>query len=141
MYYVKAYSASCELQASNKFDSSSLQRSTCVKTKSDNKSDDKTTRNRQEQGMEAQEQKDKAAPSAGKKQQKTSKEVFFSVLPDKYEPLIEEVEEEKEETPEEKRKRKEEKKRRKKKKYKKCRKVRTGMEKFLYKVKLLNQGL
>ncbi|XP_028999105.1 required for drug-induced death protein 1 [Betta splendens] len=62
------------------------------------------------------------ASSAVRKQQKTSKDVFFSILPDKYEPLIEEVEEDREETAEQKRKRKEEKKRRKKKKYKKYRK-------------------
>lgn len=73
--------------------------------------------------MGAQEKEEDSAPSPGKKQQKTSKEVFFSVLPDKYEPLIEEEEEaEEEETPEERSKRKEEKKRKKKKKYKKYRK-------------------
>ncbi|XP_044200372.1 uncharacterized protein C1orf115 homolog [Thunnus albacares] len=71
--------------------------------------------------MGAQEGEDAAQP-AGKTRQKTSKEVYFSVLPDKYEPLIEEVEEEREETPEERKKRKEEKKRKKKKKYKKYRK-------------------
>ncbi|XP_071335741.1 required for drug-induced death protein 1-like [Trachinotus anak] len=71
--------------------------------------------------MGAQEKEEEVAPPAGKKQ-KTSKEVYFSVLPDRYEPLIEEVEEEREETLEEKRKRKEEKKRKKKKKYKKYRK-------------------
>ncbi|CAK6982705.1 uncharacterized protein C1orf115 homolog [Scomber scombrus] len=69
---------------------------------------------------------DDSAPPAGKTRQKTSKEVYFSVLPDKYEPLIEEEEEdeeeEREETPEERKKRKEEKKRKKKKKYKKYRK-------------------
>ncbi|XP_026205746.1 uncharacterized protein C1orf115 homolog [Anabas testudineus] len=81
-----------------------------------------TATDKRGRGMGEQEQKDKAAPSAGKKQQKTSKEVFFSVLPDKYEPLIEELEEEKEETAEERRKRKEEKKRKKKKKFKKYRK-------------------
>ncbi|KAM7365826.1 hypothetical protein PAMP_016728 [Pampus punctatissimus] len=63
-----------------------------------------------------------AAPPAEKTHQKTSKEVFFSVLPDKYEPLIEEVEEETEETEEERKRRKEEKKSKKKKKYKKYRK-------------------
>nr|XP_046237867.1 uncharacterized protein C1orf115-like [Scatophagus argus] len=75
--------------------------------------------------MGAQDKKDEedVAPSARKKQQKTSKEVHFSVLPDRYEPLIEEEEEEEEEeTAEERRQRKEEKKRRKKKKYKKYRK-------------------
>ncbi|XP_068612496.1 uncharacterized protein C1orf115 homolog [Brachionichthys hirsutus] len=71
--------------------------------------------------MEAQEKEGEAAPPAGKKQQKTSKEVFFSVLPDQYEPLIEEVDE-REEAPEERRKRKEERKRKKKQKYKKYRK-------------------
>lgn len=75
--------------------------------------------------MGAQDQEDStAAPPARKKPQKTSKEVQFAVLPDKYEPLIEEVEEEEEqETEEERRKRKEEKKSRKKRKYKKYRKV------------------
>uniref|UniRef100_A0A7N8X2K4 Uncharacterized protein n=1 Tax=Mastacembelus armatus TaxID=205130 RepID=A0A7N8X2K4_9TELE len=82
--------------------------------------------------MGAQEQKDEAASSVQKKQQKTSKEVYFSVLPNIYEPLIEEEEEEREETAEEKRKRKEEKKAKKKHKYKKYRKVRTGANKFLY---------
>lgn len=71
--------------------------------------------------MGAQEQEEDAAPSAEKKHQKTSKEVYFSVLPDRYEPLIEEAEEE---TPEERRRRKEEKKRKKKKRYKKYKKVR-----------------
>ncbi|XP_040887963.1 uncharacterized protein C1orf115-like [Toxotes jaculatrix] len=72
--------------------------------------------------MGAQEKtEEEAAPPAGKKQ-KTSKEIYFSVLPDRYEPLIEEVEEEREETPEERRKRKEEEKKRKKRKYKKYRK-------------------
>ncbi|KAK2857159.1 hypothetical protein Q5P01_005894 [Channa striata] len=71
--------------------------------------------------MGAQGKTDEAPLPGGKKQQKTSKEVFFSVLPDKYEPLIEEVEE-KEETPDERRKRKEEKKKKKKKKLKKYRK-------------------
>ncbi|XP_018516874.1 uncharacterized protein C1orf115 [Lates calcarifer] len=72
--------------------------------------------------MGAQEKKEEVAAPPGGKKQKTSKEVYFSVLPDRYEPLIEEVEEEREETPEERRKRKEEKKRKKKKKYKKYRK-------------------
>ncbi|XP_034467459.1 uncharacterized protein C1orf115 homolog [Hippoglossus hippoglossus] len=66
------------------------------------------------------EEEEGAASPLGKKQ-KSSKEVYFSVLPDKYEPLIEEAEEERE-TPEERRKRKEEKKRKKKRKYKKYRK-------------------
>ncbi len=75
--------------------------------------------------MGAQEKED-AAPPTGKKQ-KTSKEVYFSILPDKYEPLIEEFEEEGEETPEERRRRKEEKKRKKKQQYKKYRKVRRNL--------------
>ncbi|CAB1425384.1 unnamed protein product [Pleuronectes platessa] len=78
----------------------------------------------EEGGMGQQEEKKKeeeeegAASPPGKKQ-KSSKEVYFSVLPDKYEPLIEEEERE---TPEERRKRKEEKKRKKQRKYKKYRK-------------------
>ncbi|XP_041834828.1 uncharacterized protein C1orf115 homolog [Melanotaenia boesemani] len=64
-------------------------------------------------------QEEAGAPSAGKKQQKSSKEVYFCVLPDKYEPLIEE---EREETEEERKKRKEEKKNKRKKRYKKYRK-------------------
>lgn len=77
--------------------------------------------------MGAQDQEDSAAaakaPLARRKPQRTSKEVQFAVLPDKYEPLIEEVEEEEEqETEEERRRRKEEKKRRKKRQYKKYRK-------------------
>lgn len=71
--------------------------------------------------MEAQEKEEDASSLAGKKQQKTSKEVYFCILPDKYEPLIEEVEE-REETPEERSKRKEEKRKKKKQKYKKYRK-------------------
>lgn len=78
--------------------------------------------------MGAQDQEDSAAaaktPPARRKPQRTSKEVQFAVLPDKYEPLIEEVEEEEQETEEERRRRKEEKKRRKKRRYKKYRKVR-----------------
>lgn len=62
--------------------------------------------------------------TAGK--QKCSKEVYFAFLPEKYEPLIEELEEEIEESAEEKKKRKEEKKRKKKQRYKKYRKVRGG---------------
>lgn len=64
-----------------------------------------------------------AAPQARKKPHRTSKEVQFAVLPDKYEPLIEDVEEEEQETEEERRRRKEEKKSRKKRRYKKYRKV------------------
>ncbi|XP_047211775.1 protein PXR1-like [Girardinichthys multiradiatus] len=71
--------------------------------------------------MGAQEQEEAEAPLEGKKQQKTSKEVYFCVLPDKYEPLIEESEE-RDETEEERRRRKEEKKRKRKKRCKKCRK-------------------
>ncbi|KAM4711361.1 uncharacterized protein FYW61_021793 [Anableps anableps] len=71
--------------------------------------------------MGAQEQEEAAAPAEGKKQQKTSKEVYFCVLPDKYEPLIEESEE-REDTEEGRRRRKEEKKRKRKKRCKKCRK-------------------
>lgn len=79
--------------------------------------------------MGAQDQEDSSAtaeaPLARRKPQRTSREVQFAVLPDKYEPLIEEVEEEEEqETEEERRRRKEEKKRRKKRRYKKYRKVR-----------------
>lgn len=70
--------------------------------------------------MGAQEQEEDAAPPADRRPQKRSKEVYFSVLPDRYEPLIEEVEEE---TEEERRNRKEEKKRKKKRRYKKYRKV------------------
>ncbi|XP_008323580.1 uncharacterized protein C1orf115 [Cynoglossus semilaevis] len=51
-------------------------------------------------------------PAAGVKKQKSSKEVYFSVLPDRYVPLIEEEEEEH-------RRRKKEKKKRKQKKWKK----------------------
>lgn len=75
--------------------------------------------------MGAQEKEEDAAP-AGRKPQKTSKEVYFSVLPDRYEPLIEEAEEEREETAEERRRRKEEKRKKKKQRYKKYRKVRKG---------------
>lgn len=74
--------------------------------------------------MGAQEQEEEArAPLEGKKQQKTSKDVYFCVLPDKYEPLIEESEE-RDEAEEERRRRKEEKKGKRKKRCKKCRKVR-----------------
>ncbi|KAF7644569.1 hypothetical protein LDENG_00219700 [Lucifuga dentata] len=73
--------------------------------------------------MGAQEQEEDEAPSARKRPNKTSKEVYFSVLPDKYEPLIEEAEEEeREETLHERRRRKEEKRRKKKEKHKKYRK-------------------
>lgn len=69
--------------------------------------------------MGAHEEEEDEAPSARKR--RTQKDVHFSILPDKYEPLIEE--EEQEETPQERRRRKE-KKRKKKEKYKKYRKVR-----------------
>lgn len=69
--------------------------------------------------MGAEEQGDAGAPLEGKKAQKTSKDVYFCVLPDKYEPLIEESEE----AEEERRRRKEEKKVKRKKRCKKCRKV------------------
>lgn len=81
----------------------------------------------EERGMGAQEKEEDTAPLAGKKQQKTSKEVYFCILPDKYEPLIEEVEDEREETPEERSKRKDEKREKKKQKYKKYRKVRRNL--------------
>ncbi|KAK5847429.1 hypothetical protein PBY51_016554 [Eleginops maclovinus] len=65
-------------------------------------------------------QEEETAPQTeAKKKKQTSKEVCFSVLPDRYEPLIEEEEEE---TQQEKRNRKEENKRRKNKRYKKFRK-------------------
>lgn len=76
-------------------------------------------------GMGAQEQEEDAAPPAERRPQKSSKEVYFSVLPDRYEPLIEEVEEE---TEEERRNRKEEKKRKKKRRYKNYRKVGEGRD-------------
>lgn len=72
--------------------------------------------------MGAQAKKEATGSTAGK--QKCSKEVYFSILPDRYEPLIEEVEQDIEESAEEKKKRKEEKKRKKKQRYKKYRKVR-----------------
>lgn len=78
----------------------------------------------QDRGMGAQVKKEGTAGTAGKP--KCSKEVYFAILPDKYEPLIEELEEEIEESAEEKKKRKEEKKRKKKQRYKKYRKVRGG---------------
>ncbi|XP_028255656.1 uncharacterized protein C1orf115-like [Parambassis ranga] len=56
---------------------------------------------------------------AARRPHKTCREVYFSVLPDKYEPLSEEEEEE---TVEERRRRKEEKKRKKKRRYKRYRK-------------------
>ncbi|XP_070813804.1 required for drug-induced death protein 1 isoform X1 [Chaetodon trifascialis] len=100
-----------------KSDSSSLQRSSRLKT--EEKKTELSPTDEEQRGMGAQEKEEDAAPSREKKQQKTSKEVYFSVLPDRYEPLIEEVEEE---APEERRRRKEEKKRKKKQRYKKYRK-------------------
>lgn len=76
----------------------------------------------QDGGMGAQVKKE---GTAGTKQ-KCSKEVYFAILPDKYEPLIEELDEEIEESAEERKKRKEEKKKKKKQRYKKYRKVRGG---------------
>ncbi|XP_060923305.1 required for drug-induced death protein 1-like [Limanda limanda] len=95
-------------------------RSLCLEPGADSR---RRSRAEEERGMGQQEEKKKeeeegAASPLGKKQ-KSSKEVYFSVLPDKYEPLIEEEERE---TPEERRKRKEEKKKKKKRKYKKYRK-------------------
>lgn len=57
-------------------------------------------------------------------QRRTSKQVYFSILPDKYEPLIEEGGGE--EAAEERRKRMEEKRKKKKLKYKKYKKVKTA---------------
>ncbi|TNM94086.1 uncharacterized protein C1orf115-like [Takifugu rubripes] len=102
-------------------DSSSLQSSSCQTTR---RSEDKPEERRgavEEDGrMGAQTKKEAAGSTASK--QKCSKEVYFSILPDRYEPLIEEVEQDIEESAEEKRKRKEEKKRKKKQRYKKYRK-------------------
>lgn len=67
-------------------------------------------------GVQPEEEK---STNASKSSQKTSKDVHFCLLPDKYEPLVEEQDEEE---PEEKRRRKEEKKRKKKIRYKKYRK-------------------
>lgn len=75
--------------------------------------------------MGVQEQRNGSILLAGTKQ--SSKEVYFCILPDKYEPLIEEVEERKE-TEEERRKRKDEKKQKRKKRCKKYRKVRWNSE-------------
>ncbi|XP_072235242.1 required for drug-induced death protein 1 [Leuresthes tenuis] len=87
--------------------------------------------------MGAQEQEEDGAPSGGKKPQKTSKEVYFCVLPDKYEPLIEE--EERDETAEERQRRKEEKKR---KRRKRCKKYRKNVGKALrYSWRCLLAGL
>lgn len=84
--------------------------------------------------MGAQDQEDSMvadAPLARKKPPRTSKEVQFAVLPDKYEPLIEEVDEEEEQENEvERRRRKEEKKNRQKRRNKKYRKVSSNLEFF-----------
>lgn len=79
----------------------------------------------QDGGMGAQVKTEGSASTAAR--QKCSKEVYFAVLPDKYEPLIEELEEEMEESAEEKKRRKEEKKQKKKQRHKKYRKVGGGM--------------
>ncbi|XP_072307132.1 required for drug-induced death protein 1-like [Eucyclogobius newberryi] len=72
-------------------------------------------------GLEPQDQPVPATSSKSK--MKTSKDVHFCVLPDKYEPLVEERnEEEMMEDTEERRRRKEERKRKKKNRYKKYRK-------------------
>ena len=86
--------------------------------------------------MGAKEPGDKTEPSSSpfKSKLKTSKDVHFSVLPDKYEPLVEERDEEEErEDAEERQRRKEEKKRKKKMKYKKYRKVEVHV---MYQIKL-----
>ncbi|XP_004565659.1 required for drug-induced death protein 1 [Maylandia zebra] len=77
--------------------------------------------------MGAQEREEEDASSVGRKLQKTSKEVYFSVLPDKYEPLIED-DEEREETAEEKKRKKEA---RKKKRKNTCKKYRKNVGKAL----------
>lgn len=106
-------------------DSSSLQSSPCQTTgRSEEKQKERGGGVEQDGGMGAQVKKEGTAGTAGK--QKCSKEVYFAILPDKYEPLIEELEEEIEESAEEKMKRKEEKKRKKKQRYKKYRKVQGG---------------
>lgn len=74
--------------------------------------------------MGAQEREEEDASSVGRKLQKTSKVVYFSVLPDKYEPLIED-DEEREETAEEKKRKKEARKKKRKNTCKKYRKVRS----------------
>lgn len=107
-------------------DSSSLQSSPCQTTsRSEDKQKEQGGTVEQDGGMGAQVKKEGPGSTVGK--QKCSKEVYFALLPDKYEPLIEELEEEETETSsEEKKKRKEEKKRKKKQRYKKYRKVRGG---------------
>lgn len=72
-------------------------------------------------GAQGREEED-GAPLVEKKLQKPNKEVYFCVLPEKYEPLIED-DEEREETAGERRRRKEEKKRKRKNTCKKYRKV------------------
>lgn len=115
-------------------DSSSLQSSPCQTTSSsEDKQEEQGGTVEQDGGMGAQVKKEGTGSTAGK--QKCSKEVYFALLPDKYEPLIEELEEEIEESAEEKKKRKEEKKRKKKQRYKKYRKVRGGD--FVWRPKLV----
>ena len=71
------------------------------------------------------------APSAGsaagpRKPSKSSKEVYFAILPDKYQPLLEEEEEGERESEEQRLRRKMEKKRKKRENQKRCRKVSGG---------------
>lgn len=100
-----------------------FQSSSCQTTRSSEDKPEERRRAVEEDGrMGAQTKKEAAGSTAGK--QKCSKEVYFSILPDRYEPLIEELEQDIEESAEEKSKRKEEKKRKKKQRYKKYRKVR-----------------
>lgn len=70
-------------------------------------------------GASPQQQEEQTPINSPKSKHKTSKDVHFCVLPDKYEPLIEERDDE---DSEERRRRKEEKKRKNKIKYKKYRK-------------------
>lgn len=105
-------------------DSSSLQSSPYqTRSRSEDKQGEQGGTVEQDRGMGDQVKKT-GTGNPGK--QKCSKEVYFALLPDKYEPLIEELEEEIEESAEEKKKRKEEKKKKKKARHKKYRKVRGG---------------